>query len=139
MIDQRDLTEWIVRLAENGTTGDFNGTGPGERLSMGSMLAQIGEATSTPHELTWVPESFLQAQGVAPWSDLPSWIPGDPLMFVDVRDAVAAGLTYRSLTETARDTLAWDVTRPAEDRADRAFGMSREREREVLEAWHAEG
>ena len=137
IIDQRDLTEWIVRLAENGTMGDFNATGPAERLSMGSMLQQIGDAVTTPHELTWVSESFLQAQEVSPWSDLPSWIPGDPLMFVDVRDAVAAGLTFRSLAETTRDTLAWDVTRPAEDRENRRFGMSREREREVLDAWAA--
>ena len=137
VIDQRDLTEWIVRLAETGTTGDFNGTGPGDRLSMGSMLDQIGGAVGGDHELTWIDEAFLEAQNVAPWSDLPAWIPGDPLMFVDVRDAVAAGLTYRPLGVTARDTLAWDQGRPAEDRENRAFGMSREREREVLAAWHA--
>ncbi len=137
VIDQRDLTEWIVRLAETGTTGDFNATGPAERLSMASFLDQVGSAARNPYELTWVPESFLEAQGVAPWSDLPGWIPGDPLMFVDVRDAVAAGLTFRPLATTARDTLAWDETRPAEERADRAFGMSREREREVLDAWDA--
>jgi 2'-hydroxyisoflavone reductase len=140
VIDQRDLTEWIVRLAENGTTGDFNATGPGERMSMGSMLEQIGSVIETPYELTWVPESFLEEQGVQPWSDLPAWIPGDPLMFVDVRDAVAAGLTYRPLAVTTRDLLAWDKARPAEERANRRFGMSRDREREVLEAWHlAEG
>lgn len=137
IIDQRDLTEWIVRLAENGTTGDFNATGPANRLSMGSMLEQVGAATDTAHELTWVPETFLEAQGVAPWSDLPAWIPGDPLMYVDVSDAVAAGLTFRPLTVTARDTLAWDKTRPAEQRQNRRFGMSRAREREVLDAWHA--
>lgn len=137
VIDQRDLTEWIVRLAENGTTGDFNATGPAERMSMGSMLQQIGSVVDTPYELTWVSESFLEGQGVAPWSDLPAWIPGDPLMFVDVRDAVAAGLTFRSIAETSRDTLEWDRARPAEERANRRFGMSREREREVLEAWHA--
>lgn len=136
VIDQRDLTEWIVRLAENRTTGDFNATGPGERLSMGSMLDQIGSAIETPYELAWVPESFLEEQGVAPWSDLPAWIPGDPLMYVDVRDAVAAGLTFRPLAMTTRDTLEWDKTRPAEERANRRFGMSREREREVLAAWH---
>lgn len=139
VIDQRDLTEWIVRLAENGTTGDFNATGPGERLSMGSMLAQISAAVESEHELTWVTEAFLQAEEVAPWSDLPSWIPGDPLMFVDVRDAVAAGLTFRSLAQTTRDLLVWDKARPAEERANRRFGMSREREREVLDAWHARG
>jgi 2'-hydroxyisoflavone reductase len=137
VIDQRDLTEWIVRLAENGTTGDFNATGPAERMSMGSMLGRISSVIETAHELTWVPESFLEAQGVAPWSDLPAWIPGDPLMFVDVRDAVAAGLTFRPLAETSRDLLAWDRTRPAEERANRRFGMSRAREREVLAAWRA--
>ena len=125
----------IVRLAENGTVGDFNATGPGDRLSMGSMLDEIGRATETPHELTWVPEAFLEEQGVSPWQDLPAWIPGDPLMFVDVRDAVAAGLTFRPLAVTARDTLVWDKTRPAEERANRRFGMSRERERDVLDAW----
>lgn len=137
VIDQRDLTEWIVRLAESGTTGDFNATGPAERLSMGSMLDQIGSVATRPYELTWVPEQLLEAEGVRPWSDLPAWIPGDPLMFVDVRDAVAAGLTFRPLPVTARDTLAWDRTRPAEARANRRFGMSRERERAVLDAWHA--
>ena len=137
VIDQRDLTEWIVRLAESGTTGDFNATGPAQRLSMGSMLDQIGGVATRSYELTWVPEQLLEAEGVRPWSDLPAWIPGDPLMFVDVRDAVAAGLTFRPLPVTARDTLAWDRTRPAEARANRRFGMSRERERAVLDAWHA--
>jgi 2'-hydroxyisoflavone reductase len=138
IIDQRDLTEWIVRLAESGTMGDFNAAGPGERLSMGRMLDEVGSVASNPYELTWVPESFLDAQGVRPWSDLPAWIPGDPSMFVDVRDAVAAGLTYRPLSTTALDTLVWDKGRPAAERENRRFGMSRERERAALNAWHAE-
>ncbi|MEM7414760.1 MAG: NAD-dependent epimerase/dehydratase family protein [Gemmatimonadota bacterium] len=137
IIDQRDLGEWMVRLAENGTTGDFNATGPADRLTMGSMLGQISAVTNTPHELTWVPEGFLESQGVAPWSDLPAWIPGAALMFVDVRDAVAAGLTFRSIGQTSVDLLEWDLARPEEERANRRFGMSREREAEALEAWHA--
>jgi 2'-hydroxyisoflavone reductase len=137
IIDQRDLTEWVVRLAEEGTPGDFNGTGPAERLSMGSMLEQIGRATDTPHELTWVSEPFLEAQGVTPWGDLPSWIPGDPLMFVDVSASVAAGLTFRPLEVTARDTIEFEKSRSAEELEGRPFGMTREREREVLDAWHA--
>lgn len=137
IIDQRDLTEWIVRLAENGTTGDFIGTGPAERLSFGSMLEQIGDATTTPHELTWIPETFLQEQGLNPWSDFPSWIPGDPLMFTDISASLAAGLTFRSLTDTARDTIAFEKTRTAEELEGRPFGLMRERESEVLAAWHA--
>ena len=137
IIDQRDLTEWIVRLAESGRTGDFHGTGPGDRLSMGDMLEQIGTVASSPFELTWVPEDFLEARGVRPWNDLPTWIPGDALMFVTVQKSVDAGLTFRSVSATARDTLEWDKTRPPEQRANRRFGWDREREREVLDAWHA--
>ena len=137
IIDQRDLTEWIVRLAENSTTGDFHGVGPDYRLTMGEMLEQIGTVASTPFELTWVPEDFLESHGVAPWSDLPAWIPGDALMFVTYEKAVDAGLTFRPLSVTARDTLEWDKTRPAEERENRGFGWSREREREILQAWNA--
>ncbi len=137
VIDQRDLTEWIVRLAETGTTGNFNGAGPAERMSMRSMLEQIGSVASNPYELTWINEAFLQEQEVAPWSDIPAWIPGDPASFVDLRSSIQAGLTHRPLSVTARDTLEWDRARPTEQRENRRAGMSREREREVLNAWHA--
>ena len=137
VIDHRDLTEWIVRLAEDGTMGDFNATGPGDRMSMESMLSQISAVTSTEHSMTWVPETFLEEQGVSAWTDLPSWMPGNPLMFVNVSKAVGAGLTYRSIGQTATDTLAWDRTRTQEERDAGPFGFSREREREVLDAWQA--
>lgn len=136
-IDQRDLTEWHVRLAEDGTTGDFNGTGPGERLAFGSMLDQIGSSMTHAYSLTWVPESFLEGQGLMPWRDFPAWIPGDPLQAVDVSASVAMGLTYRPIPVTARDTLEFERSRDPEEVASRRFGLTREREREVLDAWHA--
>ena len=137
IIDQRDLSEFIVRLAENGTTGDFNATGPASRLSMAEMLYGIRAITSVPLEFTWVDEDFLEANEVRPWGDLPSWIPGDPLMFISIERALNAGITYRPLAETCVDLLEWDRGRPEEARANRRSGMSRERERELLDAWHA--
>lgn len=137
IIDQRDLTEWTVRVAEEGIMGDFNGTGPESRLSMAEMLYGIRAVTSRPVKFTWVPKDFLEANDARPWRDLPSWVPGDELMYVDVSAAVAAGLTFRPLAVTVRDTLNWDRTRPAAEREERRAGMSREKERAVLEAWHA--
>jgi len=58
-------------------------------------------------------------------------------MSVSFQRAVDAGLTYRSLRVTVRDTLEWDKTRSVEERSNRRFGWSREREREVLAAWRA--
>ena len=106
-------------------------------MSMESMLSQISAVTPTEHSMTWVPETFLEEQGVSAWGDLPSWMPGNPLMFVDVSASVAAGLTYRSIGQTTTDTVAWDRTRTQEERDAGPFGFSREREREVLDAWHA--
>ena len=137
IIDQRDLSEFIVRLAENGTMGDFNATGPASRMSMAEMLYGIRAITSEPVKFTWVDEDFLEANEVAPWGDLPSWIPGDPLMFISIERALEAGLTFRPLARTCIDLLEWDETRPEEERTNRRAGMSREREQELLAAWHA--
>ena len=103
---------------------------------MAEMLYGIRAVTSTPVGFTWVSEDFLEAQEVRPWGDLPSWVPGDELMYVDVRRAVAAGLTYRPLAVTAQDTLEWNKGRPATEREQRRAGMCRERELELLGAWH---
>jgi len=136
VIDQRDLTEWIVRLAEDGTMGDFNATGPTARMSVAEMLYGIRAVTTRDVRFTWVPEPFLDTQQLKIWSDIPAWAPGEPLMYVSVERAVAAGLTFRPLADTVRDTLAWDHARPPAERAKRAAGMSRAREAEVLAAWH---
>ncbi len=139
VIDQRDLTEWLVRLAEDGTKGDFNATGPASRLSFGDMLAGCRAVTSSPVRFTWVPESFLAEQKVRIWSDVPAWAPGDPTMYVSVERSVAAGLTFRPFAVTALDTLEWDKARPAADRAKRAAGMTRAREAELLAMWGRRG
>jgi 2'-hydroxyisoflavone reductase len=136
VIDQRDLTEWLVRLAESGTMGDFNATGPATRLTFAEMLAGCRAVTSSSVRFTWVSEEFLAAQKVAIWSEMPAWAPGDPLMYVDVSRAVANGLTYRPLADTARDTIEWDKARPTAEREKRAAGISRAREKELLALWH---
>jgi 2'-hydroxyisoflavone reductase len=58
-------------------------------------------------------------------------------MYVRIDRALAAGLRFRPLDETVRDTLAWNETRPEERRTSLRAGMSAEREAEVLAAWRA--
>lgn len=135
VIDQRDLTEWIVRLAENQTMGNFNGVGPANRMSMSQMLYGIWGGVGGDATFTWVEGSFLEQKEVQPWVEMPSWIPGDPLMFCTNKMSVDAGLTFRPLAVTAADTLEWDLARPKEDRENRRAGMKREREQEILKSW----
>jgi 2'-hydroxyisoflavone reductase len=51
---------------------------------------------------------------------------------VDISKAIKAGLKFRPLEETVRDTLDWAATRPS-DRELRA-GLSAEKEAKVLTA-----
>lgn len=136
-IDARDLTAWIVRLAEDGITGTFNATGPESRLSMAEMVYGIRAATTAALRFTWVDNAFLREHEVRPWSDLPVWIPSDPLSYVRIDRALQAGLTFRPLAETTRDTIEWHETRPAERRNQLRAGLKPEREAELLAAWHA--
>jgi 2'-hydroxyisoflavone reductase len=137
IIDQRDLAEWHIRLVENGHTGIFNGAGPAERLSFESMLQQTGSVSTNDWSLTWVAEDFLNQHGVMPWSDMPAWVPGDPMMYVDISASLATGLSFRPLPLTAKDTLAFEQSRPPGDTGSRGFSMTPERERQVLDAWKA--
>jgi 2'-hydroxyisoflavone reductase len=137
VIDVRDLDEWIVRLAEQGTFGDFNGVGLASPPSMAEMLYGIRAATTNDVTFTWVPIPFLREQGIEPYSDMPIWIPGEPLSFVDNSHAMKSGLTYRPLAVTARDTLTWHQSRPAAEQAELQIGIKPDREKEVLAAWHA--
>ncbi len=139
VIDARDLAAWNLDLVERGVTGVFNATGPDERLTMGAMLEGCRETAGSDASFTWVGEEFLLERKVAPWSALPLWLPWSSeesrgMLAVDVSRARGAGLQFRPLEETARDTLAWHRTR-GESHEWRA-GMARERERELLAEWH---
>jgi len=125
-VDVRDLAPWIARLVDEGRAGVFNATNEG--VSMGELLAGA--------RVTWVTDAFLLEQAVGQWMELPLWL-ADPewigMHHVDVSRAVAAGLSFRPLAETVRDTAAWAATR--EDGHEPEAGLAPERERELLEAW----
>lgn len=137
-IDARDLGEWIVRAVEAKLSGTFNATGPDYRLSMRHFLETCAAVAQSGAHLTWVAEEFLLNAQVAPWSDLPLWVEAKDAKFDTVNNerAIKAGLIYRSITATIKDTLAWSNSRPI-DHAWRA-GLTFDREREVLAAWHAQ-
>jgi 2'-hydroxyisoflavone reductase len=140
-IDARDLAEWTIRMAESRTFGTFNATGPERPLQMHDMLTGITAAIHANVRIIWVPADFLEAQKVAPWSDLPVWVPGqgDSGGFAkrSIQKALGAGLTFRPLAITASDTLEWFKQQPADRQAKLKAGLSATREEEVLTRWKA--
>lgn len=139
-IDARDLAEWTIRMIENGETGIYNATGPERKLGIGEMLNAIKDANKSNANFTWLNADFLAAQKVEPWSDMPVWIPprGEEAggNQISNKRALAKGLTFRPLAETARDTLAWFKSQPQDRQSKLRAGLTSEREAEVLAAWH---
>jgi 2'-hydroxyisoflavone reductase len=141
IIDARDLSEFVVRCAEDGVMGILNATGPRAPLTMGEMLGGIRAVLpNSDAHLTWVDAAFLEESKVRPWSDMPVWIPargGTSSGFSrrSIDRALAKGLTFRPLADTVRDTLAYYAEQPEARRAQLRAGLAAEREREVLAAW----
>ncbi len=140
-IDGRDLAEWTIRMVEQGATGIYNATGPAQKLTVGGMLEGIKTALGSDAKLTWVPADFLEKEKVAPWSDMPVWVPpsGEEggLGQISIQRALDKGLTFRPLAVTARDTVAWFRAQP-KARQKLQAGITPEREAEVLAAWKQE-
>lgn len=140
IIDGRDLGEWMIRLAEKRTYGVFNAVGPEKLLPMDTMLRESEKVVGGTPTYTHVTPEFLQAQKVG--EELPIWVSAKTGPYagygqVSNARAVAAGLTYRPLQTTVRDLMAWFHSLPAERQAKLRAGITREREAELLKAWHA--
>ena len=141
-IDARDLSEWIVRLVETpGTGGTYNATG--EVQEFGAMLEEIRAVLEADATFTWVSTEFMAEHGVRPWGHMTNWVPPEGesvgMNQVSVAAAVAAGLTFRQLGDTARATMEWWNTLPQERRDGMRAGLPAGLEAEVLAAWAGRG
>ena len=138
-IDARDLAAWCATLAENGTVGAFNAMAYEPPLTMGALLDACRTATGSDARLRWLDDDALLAAGVERWTEMPLWIPeAEPrvggMLLADTRRARRAGLTFRPLVDTIRDTLAWDRAEGAQpaERTVRGTPMTTEREAAIL-------
>lgn len=147
-IDVRDLGAWTVRALERGERGALNATGPAGDvpLSWADLVAACQDEAEArgapPAEPVPVDESFLLEHGVAPWSELPLWLPSTDAEHrgnarVDVQRAVHARLVTRPLAQTVAAILDEGV--PPDDDPRRNGRLTPAREAELLAAWHARG
>lgn len=146
LTDARDLAAWILDSARRGITGVVNVPGPrggtlGQLLDI--CLAVTRADSAAPAELVWVPDEVLLAAGVEPYSELPMWAPDIPELAgtweAAGERARLAGMRYRPLRDTVRDTWGWlcgDATaraEPGHDRGQRVrIGLDPARERGIL-------
>jgi 2'-hydroxyisoflavone reductase len=140
IIDVRDLVQFCVTLVENRTYGVFNGVGPQGGLPFREFVSRIQKGVGSNPTYTWVDADFLRANGANPYGrELPVYqvMKGRTAGFArfDLTPELKAGLKVRPMEDTARDTLAWWKTLPAERQAAIKTGFTPEREAALLKAW----
>jgi 2'-hydroxyisoflavone reductase len=149
-IDARDLAVWVVHCAEQRTAGTFNAICPPCRNTLGELVDAACVVTGSTAQVSWVQADFLLKHEVAPWTELPLWIPGVPVsgngpvqgdmagfMSNSTQAAQAAGLICRPLQDTVQSTYDWWQQQPPERRAQLKAGLSAEKEQAVLAAWQS--
>jgi 2'-hydroxyisoflavone reductase len=139
IIDVRDLAEFMVHVAESDRRGIFNVAGPKQALVARTFYEEAAKTISPSVKYTFVDDyDFLVAHKIdeaIPWALLK----GNDYGMMSVRNdkAIAAGLTFRPLATTLRDTLAWWPTVPQARRDKPHFTITPEIEAQALADWRA--
>jgi 2'-hydroxyisoflavone reductase len=140
IIDVRDLSEFMVKLLEDKRSGVYNVAGPKQLLLAhdfyrAAALA-IKHASPSSTSTTMIPRR-AQDRG----SDPVAMLEGndDGMMSVKNDKAISAGLRFRPLADTVRDTLAWWPTVPQARRDAPRFSIKPEQETKAIADWKARG
>ncbi|MCH0542181.1 oxidoreductase [Streptomyces sp. MUM 203J] len=135
-IDVRDLTAWLMTMAEERAAGTYDAVG--RTTPFADWIAASREIGGHTGPVVPAPSNWLLAQGVAQYmgpESLPQWLVEPGSEGWSTRNGTAArktGLGLRPLTETLSDTLAWERTQDLH--RPRRAGLTPARERELLTA-----
>lgn len=137
VLDIRDLAQWLMLVVEQRLTGTFNACGPAKPHTIADVLAAGAKSASTnprPHWVTW---DFLREQRQPMPIVLPDTGRWAGFHTRKSDKAVAAGLTFRPLHDTADAILRWFDSQPATRHAALRGQPTLAREAELLAAWNA--
>lgn len=140
-IDVRDLAEFMIHLLEERGSGTYNVAGPRSPLTASAFYEAARAALDAKVSYVYVDDyDFLSEHKIdeaIPWAMLKGNDYG--MMSVNNARAVGAGLGFRPLATTLRDTLAWWPTVPEARRAKPRFTIAPETEAKALADWKARG
>jgi 2'-hydroxyisoflavone reductase len=140
-IDVRDLAQFVVGCAIDPRPGVFNACTPPGFATMGDLVDTSRQVTKAKTSVHWVDAEFLRASGVLDDPGLPIWSAptGETagVALVSSASAVQAGLRFRPLAVTVRETYDWQLTRPQPEQEKLAAGLTAEQEAGLLAKWQA--
>ncbi len=135
-IDAQDMCQWMVRMLEEGNgTGPYNAVGAKDPYIARPFLEGLRDSLNSTSQLTWVDWEWIREQTEENLRYGP-WYGEGPIPFMQVNNdrAMASGLTFRPIADTAKDMVAHLVDFEGPWRG----GLDPETEAEYLAKWHAE-
>jgi 2'-hydroxyisoflavone reductase len=136
-IDAADMCGWMIRMLEDGSgSGPYNAVGAQEPYRARPLLEGLRDATGSASSLTWIDWEWIRKET----SENPNygpWYGTGPIPFMQVNNdrALATGLTFRPIADTAKDMIAnLDQHTAQWGRG----GFDAELEATLLKKWHAE-
>jgi len=142
-IDVRDLAEWMISLLENKAAGTYNASGPGFKMTTNAFVHGVHASYNSPVNYIQIADlNFLKENdiiGIQPWViQLPEYA---GMSQSDNSRAIAAGLQFRSLSDTVRATNDWwyseAVTQERRDNILKGEQSFMNREKDILTNWNA--
>ncbi len=136
-IDAADLCGWMVRLLEDGNgSGPYNAVGAEEPYRARPLLEGLVASTGSTSTLTWVDWEWIKAN-TSEAANYGPWYGAGPIPFMQVTNkrAMAAGLRFRPIGDTAKDMIA-ELDSFGEPKWGPG-GFSLETEAALLAKWHA--
>jgi 2'-hydroxyisoflavone reductase len=142
-IDVRDVAEWMIRLAEDKTTGIFNAVGPEKEQNMMKFVQEASGAFDAQCSFTAIDnDNFLKENGV-PY--LIPWIMPEGNNYGTARisneKGIREGLTFRDLKVSVKDTHQWWYSDALTDERRNKFEQKPDgvllREESILKNWKA--
>jgi len=102
-VDARDLCPWIVTLAEQGTPGVFNASGPATPYTREGLMWGLRAMTDRPVRFFWPSWEMLEESDF----NTPMMRRGENRVEFANAASIAAGMHYRPLADTASATWDW--------------------------------
>ena len=140
-VDVRDVAEWTIRLAEEKRAGTYNAVGPKSAQSMPEFINQAKKAFDVESTFIQVDDyEFLKANQIF---YIVPWLLPDEDFYASARinnqKAINAGLTFRDLKDTVKDTYQWWISDALTDTRRNEFELKSngilQREKSILEKW----
>jgi 2'-hydroxyisoflavone reductase len=137
-IDAADMCGWMVRMLESGSgSGPYNAAGAKQPYRAKPLLEGLRDATGSSSTLTWIDWEWIKKET----SETPNygpWYGAGPIPFMQINNdrAMATGLTFRPIADTAKDMIAELGPNYAPKWGKGGFDM--ETEAALLKKWHAE-